>query len=72
MQEVMMGEWQKDPNPTSPKGTPHSSPYLNDRGLLRRFVEDGCVVETGTHRELVEKQGSYYRMFESQLTTGRN
>jgi hypothetical protein len=31
------------------------------------MLEDGCVVETGTHRELVEKRGRYYRMFESQI-----
>ncbi|TDK25758.1 ABC transporter ATP-binding protein [Arthrobacter crusticola] len=31
------------------------------------MLEDGRVVESGTHRELVELRGRYYRMFESQL-----
>lgn len=31
------------------------------------MLEDGKVVETGTHAELVAKQGAYCRMFESQL-----
>ncbi|MCA4132431.1 ABC transporter ATP-binding protein [Arthrobacter sp. M4] len=33
------------------------------------MLEDGRIVEQGTHRELVELRGRYYRMFESQLTT---
>jgi ATP-binding cassette subfamily B protein len=31
------------------------------------MLEDGRVVESGTHRELVALRGRYYRMFESQL-----
>jgi ATP-binding cassette, subfamily B, bacterial len=31
------------------------------------MLEDGRVVEIGTHSELVEKRGRYYRMFESQI-----
>jgi ATP-binding cassette subfamily B protein/ATP-binding cassette subfamily C protein len=31
------------------------------------MLEDGQVVESGTHRELVDLRGRYYRMFESQL-----
>ncbi len=31
------------------------------------MLEDGHVVESGTHRELVDLRGRYYRMFESQL-----
>jgi len=31
------------------------------------MLEDGKLVEQGTHKELVEKQGPYYKMFESQL-----
>lgn len=31
------------------------------------MLEEGRVVETGTHQELVKKKGSYYRMFESQI-----
>ena len=30
--------------------------------------DNGRIVESGTHRELVEKKGHYYRMFESQLS----
>lgn len=30
-------------------------------------LEDGKIVEQGTHRELVQKQGVYYTLFESQL-----
>lgn len=31
------------------------------------MLEDGKLVETGTHKELVEIKGRYYRMFESQI-----
>jgi len=31
------------------------------------MLEDGKIVEQGTHEELVELQGRYYRMFKSQL-----
>jgi ATP-binding cassette subfamily B protein len=31
------------------------------------MFEAGVIVEQGTHAELVENQGAYYRMFESQL-----
>ncbi len=31
------------------------------------MFEAGAIVEQGTHAELVEKQGAYFRMFESQL-----
>lgn len=31
------------------------------------MLEDGKIVEQGTHQELVAKQGRYYRMFKSQL-----
>ncbi|MFJ6001324.1 ABC transporter ATP-binding protein [Arthrobacter sp. NPDC092385] len=34
------------------------------------MLEDGRVVESGTHRELVALRGRYYRMFESQLPEG--
>lgn len=30
-------------------------------------LEQGAIVEQGTHAELVEKRGAYYRLFESQL-----
>ena len=32
------------------------------------MMEQGRVVESGTHAELVAKKGRYYRMFESQIT----
>jgi ATP-binding cassette subfamily B protein len=31
------------------------------------MMEEGELVEQGTHEELVAKQGAYYTMFESQL-----
>lgn len=31
------------------------------------MLQDGRIVEQGTHSELVEKRGAYYTMFESQL-----
>jgi ATP-binding cassette subfamily B protein/ATP-binding cassette subfamily C protein len=31
------------------------------------MLENGEIVEQGTHQELVERKGRYYRMFESQL-----
>jgi ATP-binding cassette subfamily B protein/ATP-binding cassette subfamily C protein len=31
------------------------------------MLQDGKIVERGTHKELVEKRGAYYTMFESQL-----
>jgi len=30
-------------------------------------IEDGYIVERGTHRELIERDGSYKRLFETQL-----
>jgi ATP-binding cassette subfamily B protein/ATP-binding cassette subfamily C protein len=33
------------------------------------MLQDGKLVETGTHKELVAKHGAYYTMFESQLHT---
>jgi ATP-binding cassette subfamily B protein/ATP-binding cassette subfamily C protein len=32
------------------------------------MLEEGRIVEQGTHRELVARRGRYFRMFESQLT----
>lgn len=32
------------------------------------MLEDGEIVESGTHAELVAKQGKYFHMFEAQLT----
>jgi ATP-binding cassette subfamily B protein/ATP-binding cassette subfamily C protein len=31
------------------------------------MLQDGRIVERGTHKELVAKHGAYYTMFESQL-----
>jgi ATP-binding cassette subfamily B protein len=31
-------------------------------------LEQGKIIETGTHSELMEKQGTYYEMYQSQLT----
>jgi len=31
------------------------------------MLEDGKLVERGTHAELVKKKGAYYTMFRSQL-----
>lgn len=31
------------------------------------MLQDGVVVERGTHQELVALRGAYYTMFESQL-----
>ncbi|MHA7209034.1 ABC transporter ATP-binding protein [Arthrobacter sp. MDT1-65] len=41
-----------------------------EKADLVYMVEDGRVVESGTHRELVALRGRYYRMFESQLPEG--
>lgn len=35
------------------------------------MLEDGRIVEAGTHSELVALRGRYFRMFESQLSGGR-
>ncbi|WP_049822241.1 ABC transporter ATP-binding protein [Arthrobacter sp. H41] len=35
------------------------------------MLEDGRIVEAGTHQELVVLRGRYFRMFESQLSGGR-
>ncbi|HCC39638.1 MAG TPA: hypothetical protein DEQ49_06920, partial [Arthrobacter bacterium] len=32
------------------------------------MLENGQIVEQGTHKELVAVRGRYFRMFESQLT----
>ena len=37
---------------------------------LRLFVavmEDGAIVEQGTHAELLEAKGAYYRLYQSQF-----
>ncbi len=34
-------------------------------------LQDGCIVETGTHAELVKKKGAYYTMFEGQIKKNR-
>jgi ATP-binding cassette subfamily B protein len=31
------------------------------------MLEEGKIVESGTHKELVDKKGPYYTMFETQL-----
>lgn len=33
-------------------------------------IDKGCVVETGTHQQLVEKQGAYYCLVKNQLELG--
>ena len=30
------------------------------------IMENGTITESGTHRELLNKKGSYYRMFKAQ------
>ena len=30
------------------------------------MIEQGKIVETGTHKELMEKQGAYYKLFQVQ------
>lgn len=31
------------------------------------YIDDGGIVESGTHEELIEKKGAYYRLYTSQL-----
>ena len=31
------------------------------------FIEDGNIVEVGTHDELIDKKGAYYNMYKSQF-----
>lgn len=38
-----------------------------ERADIIFMLEDGGLVESGTHQELVKKKGRYFRMFESQL-----
>lgn len=33
-------------------------------------VEDGRIIETGTHTDLVKKRGSYYNLVKNQLELG--
>jgi len=33
-------------------------------------LEDGAVIETGTHEELMSLKGSYFNTFQSQLLKG--
>ena len=35
-------------------------------------MEDGCIVELGTHEELMEKQGKFYNMVKMQELTGKD
>ena len=34
------------------------------------FMDKGCIIERGTHRELVEKKGAYYHLVKDQLELG--
>lgn len=34
------------------------------------FLDKGCIIEEGTHRELVEKKGAYYHLVKDQLELG--
>jgi ATP-binding cassette subfamily B protein/ATP-binding cassette subfamily C protein len=40
-----------------------------ERADVIYMLQEGKVIESGTHKELVKKQGAYYTMFESQLRT---
>lgn len=31
------------------------------------FIDKGCILESGTHKELVEKEGAYYHLIKDQL-----
>jgi len=33
-------------------------------------LENGCIVESGTHTELVDKKGSYFTLVKNQLDLG--
>lgn len=44
----------------------HRLTTVKKAGLIY-MLEDGKIVEQGTHAELIAKKGAYYRMFESQL-----
>ena len=33
-------------------------------------LDKGCIVEEGTHRELTERKGLYYRLVKNQLELG--
>ncbi len=35
------------------------------------FIKDGRIAESGTHRELIEKKGEYYRLYTNQFTEER-
>ena len=35
-------------------------------GVLNRMLENGKIVESGTHEELLAKKGSYAKLFEVQ------
>ena len=30
------------------------------------FMSDGCIIEMGTHEELMQKKGKYYQMYQMQ------
>jgi ATP-binding cassette subfamily B protein/ATP-binding cassette subfamily C protein len=40
-----------------------------ERADVIYMLQDGKLIESGTHKELVAKRGAYYTMFESQLHT---
>ena len=35
-------------------------------------IEDGCIVESGDHQTLLEKQGAYARLYDTELAVGRS
>ena len=46
------------------------STILNADKIL--YLEDGCVLESGTHHELLDYKGSYSKMFYSQIEKDLN
>ena len=35
--------------------------------LMETIMDQGAIIETGTHEELLEKKGSYYKLYMTQF-----
>lgn len=46
------------------------STVINSNRLI--FIEDGKVVDTGTHKELLKKNKSYQKLYELELKETKN
>ena len=47
----------------------HRLSTIRDADLIL-VMKKGCVIEQGSHDELIRKQGFYYELYQSQFSNG--